>query len=219
MGSQSGGGAQYYADNYRDYQRQNSDRKLRFYMALLDRWVQPGSRIFELGSGLGLFLEKAAAHYKCAACEPNSYGAEMSRARVPNAVVHEGSFDCIPTEHTLRAVVAWDVLEHIPDLDRALDTIYSRIESGGFLIAVVPVYDTVLGPITQLLDRDPTHVWKFSRRAWLDRLRAHKFEIVEWGGIIRRLVAGRCYLHLTRPQFFLRQCCTAIYFVARKSSR
>jgi hypothetical protein len=138
----------------------------------------------------------------------------MSRARVPNVVVHEGSFDCIPTG--LRGVVAWDVLEHISDLNRALESIHSRLEPGGFLIAVVPVYDTVLGPITRLLDRDPTHVWKFSRIDWLDRLRARGFEIVEWGGIIRRLIAARWYLHLTEPQFLLRHLCSAIYFVAKK---
>ena len=209
-------GAAYYADNYRDYQRQNSDRKLRFYMRLLDARLERGSRIFELGSGLGLFLEKAAARYECVACESNPYGAEMSRARVPSAVVHEGSFDSIPIDPPPGAVVSWDVLEHIPDLDRALETIHSRLERDGFLIAVVPVYDTILGPITRLLDHDPTHVWKLSRHDWLDRLRAHKFEIVEWGGIIRKLIAGRWYLHVTSPQFLLRHCCSAIYFAARK---
>src|SRR5947209_18045963 len=172
MGSQQAGDAAYYTENYRDYQRQNSGRKLRFYMRLLEGWVEPGSTIFELGSGLGLFLEKAAARYRCIACERNSYGAEISRGRVRSAVVHEGSFDSILSG--ARAVVAWDVLEHIPDLDRALETIHSRIEPGGFLIAVVPVYDTVLGPITRLLDRDPTHIWKLSRQDWLDRLRGHE---------------------------------------------
>lgn len=219
MGSQPASGAAYYADNYRDYERQNSDRKLSFYMQLLDRWLKPGSEIFELGCGLGLFLEKAAARYKCVACEPNPHGAEVSRERVPNVIVHEGSFECIPIQPAPRAVVAWDVLEHIPDLDGALETIHSRLEPGGFLIAVVPVYDTVLGPITRRLDRDPTHVWKLSRQDWLDRVRARGFEIVEWGGIIRRLVGGRWYLHLTRPRFLLRHCCSAIYFVANKSLR
>src|SRR5436305_2544849 len=130
MGSEQPGDAAYYADNYRDYERQNSGRKLGFYMRLLERWVQPGSTIFELGSGLGLFLEKAATRYRCVACEPNSYAAEISRQRVPSAVVHEGSFDSILSG--VRAVIAWDVLEHIRDLDGALDTIYSRIEAGGF---------------------------------------------------------------------------------------
>ena len=219
MSSEQPSGAAYYADNYRDYQRQNSDRKLRFYMRLLDRWLDPGSRFFELGSGLGLFLQKAATRYDCTACELNPYGAETSRSRVPNVVVHEGSFECIPAESPPHAVVAWDVLEHIPDLDRALETICSRLQPGGFLIAAVPVYDTILGPITRLLDRDPTHVWKLSRHDWLDRLRKHRFEIVEWGGIVRKLVAGRWYLHITSPQFLLRQCCSAIYFVAQKPCR
>src|SRR5947209_13816842 len=208
-------GAAYYAENYRDYERQNSERKLEFYLKLLDRWIPPGSRIFELGSGLGLFLQKAATRYDCTACELNPFGAETSRLRVPNAAVHEGSLECIPTGPTPHTVVAWDVLEHIPDLEHALHTIHSRLSAASFLIAVVPVYDTVLGPITRALDHDPTHVWKLSRRQWLDRLRNHGFEIVDYGGIIRKLVAGRWYLHLTWPQFLLGHCCSAIYFVAR----
>ena len=219
MSSEQPPGAAYYADHYRDYQRQNSDRKLRFYMRLLDRRLDPGSRIFELGSGLGLFLEKAAARYDCTACELNPYGAKTSQSRVPNVVVHEGSFECIPTEPPPRAVVAWDVLEHIPDLDRALETIHSRVQPGGFLIAVVPVYDTILGPITRLLDHDPTHVWKLSRNDWLGRLSARGFEIVEWGGIVRKLVVGRWYLHVTSPQLFLHHCCSAIYLVAQRPCR
>src|SRR5690348_1309640 len=133
MDSEQAGGAAYYAENYQDYERQNSDRKLEFYMKLLGRWVPPGGRIFELGSGLGLFLQKAATRYDCVACELNSYGAQTSRSRVPNAVVHNGSFECIPTEPPPNAVVVWDVLEHISDLDRALETIHSRLSTGGFL--------------------------------------------------------------------------------------
>jgi len=216
MNSEKAPGAAYYAENYRNYERQNSDQKLRFYMSLLDRWLPAGGRIFELGSGLGLFLQKAATRYDCSACELNPYGAETSRSRVPNVIVHQGSFERISANPPPRAVVAWDVLEHIPDVDRALDLIHSRLEPGGFLIAVVPIYDTVLGPITRLLDHDPTHVWKLSRRDWLDRLREHGFEIVDYGGIIRKLIGARWYLHLTWPQWLLRRCCSALYFVAKR---
>ena len=214
MDSEKVSGAAYYAENYPDYERQNPDRKLEFYLELLGRWVPAGSRIFELGSGLGLFLQKAATRYDCSACELNPHGAETSRLRVPNVVVHEASFDSVPVDPPPRAVVAWDVLEHISDLDRALETIHSRLPAGGFLFGVVPVYDSPLGPITRLLDHDPTHVWKLSRRDWLNRLRQHGFEIVEWGGIVRKLMPGRWYLHVTSPQFLLRRCSSAIYFVA-----
>jgi SAM-dependent methyltransferase len=216
MDSESVSGAAYYADNYPDYERQNSAAKLAFYMGLLERWVERGSRIFELGVGLGLFLKRAEAHYQCVGCEPNPYGAQTSRARVPGVVVHKGSFECMPTLPPQRAVVAWDVLEHIPDLDRALQTIYSRLAPGGVLLAAVPVYDSPLGLITRLLDRDPTHLWKLSRHDWLNRVGQHGFEIVDRGGIVRKLVASRWYVHVTRPQFFLLRCSSAFYFVARK---
>ena len=216
MDSESVTGAAYYADNYLDYERQNSDRKLRFYIRLLEKWVERGSRIFELGVGLGLFLKKAATHYECTGCEPNPYGAQTTRARVPGVVVHEGSFECMTALPPQQAVVAWDVLEHIPDLERALQTIYSRLAPGGVLIAVVPVYDSPLGWITRLLDHDPTHIWKLSRHDWLNRIGQHGFEVIDYGGIVRKLVGSRWYVHVTWPQFFLRRCSSAFYFVARK---
>jgi SAM-dependent methyltransferase len=218
MDNESVNGESYYSDNYIDYERQNSKRKLEFYMDLLNKRLRPGSKVFELGAGLGLFLGKATRRYECSGCEPNEYGARISRERVGNVTVHHGSFECIPTDSSTQAVVAWDVLEHIVDLDRALETIHMRLSSRGFLVAVVPVYDSALGAITRLLDRDPTHVWKLSRYEWLDRLRGHGFEIVDYGGIVRRLIASRWYLHVTRPQFFLRRCSSALYFVAKKAN-
>jgi len=84
------------------------------------------------------------------------------------------------------------------------------------LLAAVPVYDSPLGLITRLLDHDPTHLWKLSRHDWLNRVGQHGFEIDDRGGIVRKLVGSRWYVHVTRPQFFLRRCSSAFYFVARK---
>jgi hypothetical protein len=68
-----------------------------------------------------------------------------------------------------------------------------------------------------MLDKDATHVSKWSRAVWLDCLRLHGFEIVASGGIIRRLLMGRWYLHLTRPSTLLRRVGSALWFVARNN--
>jgi SAM-dependent methyltransferase len=214
--NESVNGESYYTENYIDYEIQSSDRKLEFYLGLLDKWLPPGSDVFELGVGLGLFLEKAGTRYKCAGCEPNAYGVETTRARVSSATVHHGSFECIPADRPPQAIVAWDVLEHVSNLDSALITIRSRLAPDGVLVAAVPVYDGALGVITRFLDRDPTHFWKLSRHEWLDYVCRHGFEIVDYGGIVRKLIASRWYLHVTSPQFLLRHCSSAIYFVAKK---
>lgn len=215
---ESGGGGEYYSENYPDYERQTSSRKLDFYMNRVRAWVPRGSSVFEMGVGMGHFLERAAAEYVCSGCEVNEYGLERARRRVPAAVLFLGSFESIPSHPAPRAVVSWDVLEHIVEIDEALRSIRSALPAHGLLLGVVPVYDGPLGWLVHLMDRDPTHVLKWSRDAWIGKLVEHGFEVVEHGGILRRLCFSRFYVHLTWPQALLRHAGTAIYFVARKTT-
>lgn len=211
-------GEQYYRSCYRDYQRQASRRKLNFYLRLVDRWVPQGGRLFELGTGLGHFLSLASRRYACQGCDINEFAIQEAINKVPTARIQKGSFECIPTEPGPNVVVSWDVLEHIDALDEALRTIYQRLSNRGILIGVVPVYDGPLGWLVHRLDKDPTHVHKWARSDWSKRIRSIGFTILQDGGILRRLLLGRWYLHLTRPQWLLRSIGSAYYFVARKSS-
>jgi len=208
----------YYTDNYIDYEKQNPPHKIRFYMELVERWVRKGELIFELGVGLGVFLERASEKFACQGCDINRYGIETSRRKLPQVPLSEGSYECIPTNPPPKAVVCWDILEHLPDLDTALNSIFLKLPKGGCLIGAVPVYDGPLGWLVHLLDKDPTHVTKVSRKEWLRRLSQHGFDVPEYGGIIRKLV-GSHYFHFVRPQIILKSCGTALYFVARKPTR
>ena len=205
----------YYADNYIDYAKQNPPHKIRFYTDLVERWVEKGERIFELGVGLGVFLERAAEKFTCEGCDINRYAIDVTREKLRQVPLFEGSYECIPTDPPPNAVVCWDSLEHVPDLDGALKSIFSKLPEQGYLIGVVPVYDGPLGWLVYLLDKDPTHVTKISRKEWLSRLNQHGFDVVEYGGVIRKLI-GSHYMHFVTPQIILKGCGTAIYFVARK---
>ncbi|MGZ3689638.1 MAG: class I SAM-dependent methyltransferase [Bdellovibrionota bacterium] len=213
-------GRDYYDTNYPNYQRQNPAHKLNFLLGLVKKSVPEGSLIFELGVGLGAFLERASQTYRCEGSDINAYGLSITRRSVPGAVLHTGSYEVIPEPtsglEAPLAVVAWDVLEHLPDLESALRVIQSRLHAGGFLIAVVPVYDGPLGWLVRRFDKDPTHVSKLSRQQWLTHLRSAGFEVVEFGGLLRKLIGGRYYVHWTRPQFLLRSVGSAIYFTAKK---
>jgi len=212
-------GADYYRSNYTDYERQTSRSKLRFYKQLVARWVPAGARVFELGVGQGHFLAEAAGTWEVEGVDPNAFGVEQTRRRVPGARVRVGSVEQLSESEPPHAVVSWDVLEHLPELRRGLETIHARLADGGLLIAVVPVYDGPLGWLVALLDKDPTHVSKLGRDKWVRVLEAAGFEVVERGGILRKLLLSRWYVHLTRPQRVLRRAGSALYFVARKTVR
>lgn len=210
------GGRDYYAENYPDYEKQSSPAKLDFYMELVRRFAPPGAELFELGVGMGLFLARASSEYRCTGSEVNDYGLSEARRRAPTATLLAGSYERIPTERPPTVVVAWDVLEHLPDPDAALACIHARLADPGHLIAVVPVYDGPLGGLVRALDHDPTHVSRWPRAAWLEALERHGFSLVDWGGVIRRLVFSRVYLHFTQPRALLQRIGSAIWFVGRR---
>ncbi|NCC60188.1 MAG: methyltransferase domain-containing protein [Verrucomicrobiae bacterium] len=210
-------GKEYYDRNYADYDRQNAPGKLRFYKKLIQLYIEPGRRLFEVGVGCGNFLGEVRHIYQCGGCDINDYGLLQAERYVTKASLYKGSTEVLcKVQNKPDVIVAWDVLEHIEYLDNALGDIRSNLVEHGYLMAVVPVYDGPLGHITRWLDDDPTHLTKEDRCFWLAKIQKADFRIVLWGGIIRRLLIKRYYLHLTRPQWLLRHCGTAIYIVAQK---
>ena len=210
-------GQDYYNTNYINYDRQTSLRKVEFYLKLVRKWVPHGNRIFELGVGMGYFLQRASSEFECMGCDINDFGVDAARNRAPNLPIRKGSYECIPCNRSQKAIVSWDVLEHISDLDVALSHIYSSLVFGGFLIGVVPVYDGPLGWLVRLLDHDRTHVWKWSKKQWFHVLERHHFRVVECGGVIRKLLLFRFYVHIIWPKWLLRSVGSALYFVAEKN--
>jgi len=121
-----------------------------------------------------------------------------------------------PAPGKFDVVTAFDVLEHISDLDGALTTIRAALPSDGALIAVVPVYDGPLGAVVRLLDHDPTHVQKESRAFWIRSIERH-FTILHYEGLFRFLVPHtRRYLHAHSAA--LAPLSPAILIVARPQS-
>lgn len=66
--------ANYYSENYGDYDLQNSPIKLNFYLDLVSRHVPPSEPLFELGVGQGNFLSAASKKYAVAGCDVNEFG-------------------------------------------------------------------------------------------------------------------------------------------------
>lgn len=209
-------GKSYFDENYPDYDAQNSQSKISFYLNLLNKWLPKNSHLFELGTGLGNFLSYAQKNYKCCGCDPNEYAVQKTKKITDIQEILLGSYNVIPNKEW-DAIVSWDVVEHIPKMEEAISTINQRLKVGGLFFMVVPVYDGILSPITKMLDKDPTHLWKISRYDWLEYLKKNRFEIVEKGGIIRKLITRNYYFHMTRPQTLLWPTGSAAYYIARKT--
>lgn len=189
----------YFSAAYRDYEKQNPDRKLDHYLAIItSRITDPAPKVLDAGCGLGAFLARTAHRqpaWTLFAADVDESAVEATRKRVPMADVRLGSLDALTFDTSFDVVTAWDVLEHVPDLDGARRAIRSLLRPGGLLVFVVPVYDGLTGPAIRLLDRDPTHLHRKPRSFWIEWAE-DGFRDVHWHGIYRYLLAGRFYAHV-----------------------
>ena len=207
----------YFDSVYRNYAQQNPPRKLRFYRRLLERHLPKRNSplVLDLGCAFGYFLEALNEDYVKVGMDMSHHAIAEAVRRVPHARLAVA--DCARPPFALRcdAIVALDVLEHVPALDQACEFIQRSLAPDGVFLFVVPVYDGILGPVVEWLDRDPTHVHKRSRDWWLDWANRN-FEVIAWTGILRYLIAPGCYIHL--PGRATRQIAPAIAVVAKSVS-
>ena len=204
----------YFATVYGDYRRQNPRRKLRFYRDLLLRHLpsSPAPRVLDLGCAFGLFLGELPRHFERFGVDASAHAVSAAASAASGAHFLIGDCAAPPISARFDAIVAFDVLEHIPQVEATFEFVRRSLAPNGVFVFVVPVYDGPLGPVIRWLDRDPTHVHKRSRKWWLDRA-AGSFEVIYWTGILRYLIGGSFYLHL--PGRTIRRVAPAIAVVAK----
>jgi SAM-dependent methyltransferase len=195
-----------------DYERRNPPRKWRAFLREILR-VRRGGRLLEAGCGYGLFLRQAAAHFDCVGCDTSEYAVRQARARVPAAVpLFRAPLPGLELRRRFDVIAAFDVLEHIPDLEQALENLDRLLLPGGLLAFTVPVYDGPLGPLVDRFDKDLTHVHRRGRDFWLERL-APRFRLRRYTGVWRYFVLGLYLNQLSRAS---RRVATAILVLAEK---
>ena len=204
---------EYFESCYRNYARQNPPRKLRFYRRLVESAVPKTGRprVLDIGCAFGSFLGALDPAWDRSGIDVSEFATEQASRTHPGATFVRADIGEIPLPGPFDIITAFDVIEHVPSLDLVASVVRSRLTVGGAFIFVVPVYDGPTGPIIHLLDRDPTHVHKRSRRFWLDWAETN-FVLRDWWGVTRYLLPGGFYMHV--PTRVLRGLTPAIAVVA-----
>jgi SAM-dependent methyltransferase len=206
-------GPDYYQKVYRHYERQNPAYKQNFYKDLILRHCggAPG-RILDVGCAFGGFLAGMPEAWDRFGIDISSFAIEQGTPKHPSLHLASATLETNPFHGPFDVVTSFDVIEHVPNLDRVSASIRSLLKPGGLFVFVVPTYDGPLGPVVHLLDRDETHIHKNGRKFWLDWVN-NQFEIQEWIGLYRFLPPRVPYIHW--PSRALRSFAPAILIAAR----
>lgn len=127
--------------NEEDRERSLKSLRMDNFTVIVERasfLVAPGvSRLLDVGCAHGWFLEAANVSFQVLGIEPDLVvGGKAAANGLP---VRQGYFpDILEEDEQFDVIVFNDVIEHIPDIDRAIKACKERLTPGGILVLNLP---------------------------------------------------------------------------------
>jgi 2-polyprenyl-3-methyl-5-hydroxy-6-metoxy-1,4-benzoquinol methylase len=114
------------------------EENFRYIVDIASLLTRTGARrLLDVGCAHGWFLETARERFDVLGIEPDAVVGGRTAAR--GLPVRQGYFpDALHPGENFDVIVFNDVIEHIPDIDAALEACYARLNEGGLLILNLP---------------------------------------------------------------------------------
>lgn len=204
----------YFTEVYNsEYDKRNPRYKFKSYFKQTKKFAPEKSKILDIGCAYGSFLNEVKDYYNISGCDISEHAISIASKRIPDANLFVSDINNIPLNTKYDLITCFDIIEHVPKIDEALEQLKKLLADNAILCITVPVYDTLVGKLVEKLDKDPTHIHKNSRYWWLELLKKHDFEILSWKGIWRYYL-NPYYLHYITS--ITKTFSPAIIIIARK---
>ena len=143
-----------------------------------------GGTILDIGSGDGTFLSNLPQSFQFTGIEP---GAHFQNNTFENGIIHRGNFSQISddfketwTNH-FNIITAWDLIEHIPDLNDFFSKVFLLLKNDGILFATLPNIESniakLCGSKWNLLLLE--HLWYFSPSTLNQIAQKHGLKVIQ----------------------------------------
>ena len=151
----------------------------RFNAILARRYGQHGSRLLEIGSGMGHLIGDLEADFETVALDINHWALTQSRDVAPKTDLNVGSAERLPfADASFGVVIIKHVVEHLRDPELAISELGRILSPDGILILATPNLDSLLKPLkgdAWIGYQDPTHIALKPPAEWLQMLRNANF--------------------------------------------
>ena len=152
----------------------------RFFAMLARRYGTRGSRLLEVGSGMGHLVAQLEDEFETVGIDLNPWAVKESKSVVNKSSLQTASAQELPFEDgVFNLVIIKHIVEHLPNPEKALNEIGRVTEKGGYLILATPNLGSLLKPWKGekwIGYQDPTHISLKQPEEWLDLIGNAGFE-------------------------------------------
>lgn len=135
-----------------------------------------GKSVLDLGSGSGFLVDHLSKNgFNAIGIEPNTELIALAKRRNPGLDIRKGAAEEVNLliREPIDTITAVDVLEHLEEEGRILDSMKGCLNVGGRLVIVVPAYPILFGE----RDRKYGHYRRYSKRSFIKFISKHGFTI------------------------------------------
>lgn len=154
---------------------------LRLKLDLINNLNQGAGRILDVGCGTGAFLETCrAGGWNVMGMEPDAEARAVSSQKLQVAI--SSNLNALTDVHPFDIISLWHVLEHIPDLNRAIPQLHGLLSGEGTLLIAVPnsdSYDAQYFKEYWAAYDVPRHLHHFTPATIEPLFKKHGFRLVE----------------------------------------
>ena len=153
----------------------------RFYAILVRRYGLGGSRLLEIGSGLGHLVGQLEDTFQTYGMDLNPWAVKQSKSIVEKTALQTASAEELPFEDgAFGVVIIKHIVEHLPNPEKAIGEIGRVTASSGTLILSTPNLDSLLKPWKGekwIGYQDPTHISLKPPSVWLGWIQSAGFSL------------------------------------------
>ena len=154
----------------------------RFNAMLARRYGKKGTRLLEVGSGMGHLVGSLEDTFETYGMDLNHWAVKQSKAVINKTSLETASAQELPyKDGAFNVVIIKHIVEHLPDPQKAINEIGRVTEAGGTLILATPNLDSLLKPWKGdkwIGYQDPTHISLKQPEEWLKLIQDAGFEFI-----------------------------------------